>query len=303
MSALKEKQIAIIGTGEPATVYREVLADFPELALHAQIDSADALLLNGRVPHLAVICTPPARHLEEVRPLLHAGVDVLVECPLAATRADAEEITSIAERLGRTAMTADKFRVFEAVREARRLIDAGRIGRLVYVEATRAGKLDATSGWYGDPDSSGGGVWMGYGPDALDVVEMLAGPVEQIRMWKEHRQGGVSEDEVRVETDHGSGLVSRIELSWNREVPAPIARCVGERGEILVGWAQSVLSTERGRETFADGYDEREVRRALLGRFLRERRRSEPVEDRGGQALGWIEAAYRSLDSERWEIA
>ncbi len=145
---------------------------------------------------------------------------------------------------------------------------------------------------------------MAYGPDCLDVVEILAGPLQRIRMHSaKRRQRTPVEDEARVETDHGNGLVSRIELSWNQESPAPIARCVGEGGEILIGWAQSILTTDAGMEVFAGAYDRREVCSALLGSFLRQLRRSEPTEDRGAQTLGWIEAAYISHDSGRWEIA
>ncbi len=308
MPALREKRVAILGSGELADGFREALADFPELIPSAiggaSSRTAGALLRSGRVPHLVVLCTPPAGHLEEVRSLLHAGIDVLVEAPLAARQEDAEEITTIAERLGRIAMTAERFRVFDAVREAGSLIDAGRIGRLVYVEARRSCKLNASHDWRGNLPQSGGGVWMAYGPDCLDVVEILAGPLERIRMSSaKRRQGTRVEDEARVEADHGNGLISRIELSWNQEHPAPIARCVGEEGEILIGWAQSVVITDRGREVFAGGYEQREICRSLLARFLSQLRRSEPTEDRGGLTLGWIEAAYISHDSVRWEIA
>jgi predicted dehydrogenase len=321
MTALMEKRIAIIGSGDLAAAYRDALTDFPDLALDAVTDpnlcraqpaserrprllrAADDLL-RSTVPHLALICTPPARHLEEVSLLLRAGLDVLVESPLAGTRTDAEEITSLAERIGRVVMTAEKFRVFDAVLEARKRIDLGRVGRLVYVEVTRSSKLDVSRAQHGNPHAFGAGVWMAYGCDCLDLVEMLAGPLERIRMRRaEHLQGAGIEDEARVETDHGRGLMSRIDLSWNQEIPAPIARCVGERGEILIGWAQSVLRTETGKEIFAAGFDQREVCRTLLARFLRERRRPEPVEDRGGQTLAWIEAAHRSLRSRRWELA
>lgn len=308
MPALREKRVVILGSGELADGFREALADFPELAPSviggASGGTVDALLRSGRVPHLVVLCTSPAGHLEEVRSLLHAGIDVLVEAPLATTQEHAEEITTIAERLGRIAMTAERFRVFDAVREAGSLIDAGRIGRLVYVEAGRSCKLDASHDWRGNLPRSGGGVWMAYGPDCLDLVEILAGPLERIRMSSvKRRQGTPVEDEARVEADHGNGLISRIELSWNQEHPAPIARCVGEQGEILIGWAQSVVTTDRGREVFAGGYEQREVCGALLARFLSQLRRSEPTEDRGGLTLGWIEAAYISHDSARWEIA
>ncbi len=90
MSALREKRVAILGSGELADGFREALADFPELAPSliggASGGTVDALLRSGRVPHLVVLCTPPAGHLEEVRSLLRAGIDVLVEAPLATTQ-------------------------------------------------------------------------------------------------------------------------------------------------------------------------------------------------------------------------
>jgi predicted dehydrogenase len=176
MTALMEKRIAIIGSGNLAAAYRDALTDFPDLALDAVTDpnlcraqpaseqrprllrAADDLL-RSTVPHLALICTPPARHLEEVSLLLRAGLDVLVESPLAGTRTDAEEITSLAERIGRVVMTAEKFRVFDAVLEARKRIDLGRVGRLVYVEVTRSSKLDVSRAQHGNPHAARACGW------------------------------------------------------------------------------------------------------------------------------------------------
>jgi len=321
MGALAVRRVAIIGQGHIAAAYRDVLAVFPELVLVGVTDpklcsthpmssqlprlvrGTEDLLESDSAPDIALICTPPAGHLEEVSPLLRAGIDVLIECPLALTQHEAEEITSLAERLGRVAMTAERFRVFNAVIEAKRLIDQGRIGRLAHVEATCSYKLEPSQSWAGNVNSPGG-VWLAEGSDCLDVVEMLAGPVEKIRMLQtDYQQGADVEDEVRVETEHGGGLVSHMHLSWNHETTAPIARCAGETGEILVGWAQSVLRTEEREQVIAGGFDRHDVCRSLLTRFLRERQRLEPTEDRGGQTLGWIEAAYRSLHNSHWERA
>ena len=77
---------------------------------------------------------------------------------------------------------------------------------------------------------------------------------------------------------------------------------MGEGGEILIGWAQSVLQRQGEETIFATGFDRRTISSTLLENFLCERRCSEPTEDHGGQTLAWLEAAHRSLETQRWEL-
>jgi predicted dehydrogenase len=317
--AVSEKRLAIIGLGRIAAAYREVLPELPEVHVCAAVEphperaaaarragipvfaTLAEMLDAGTRPDVAIVCTPPASHLEVAEPLLHAGADLLVEKPLAPIPADALRIHEAAARLGRTVVTAAKYRVTASLHEARRLLDGGRVGRLTGIENTFSGKLDPNAGWHGDPAISGGGVWMDNGPHSLDVVETLAGPVLRIRMLEEKReQRAAVEDEVVVETEHAGGRAARILLSWNRQLPAPIARCIGSEGEILVGWAQTVVRDASGEEVVAGGYDKRQAFRALIDDFLRRRRKAE-ADDHGARAVAWIHAAYRSLHSGRQE--
>jgi hypothetical protein len=121
---------------------------------------------------------------------------------------------------------------------------------------------------------------MDNGPHSLDVVETIAGPVLRIRMLEEKReQRAAVEDEVVVETEHAGGVRARLLLSWNRQIPAPIARCIGTDGEILVGWAQTVVRDANGEEVVAGGYDKRQAFKSLVEDFLRRRRKSESEDD------------------------
>ena len=301
MSALKEKRVAVIGQGDPAAAFREVVAEIDELVLTAAT-TAKAALRGRRVPDLALLCTPVRQHAVELDGLLRAGVDVLVNGPLALSLDEATHATELAERLARTLVTASPLRAFNAVLEAQRLIEAGRIGRLASVEVTLSRKLappfDCTA------ERPGAGVWVSSGCDAIDLVETLAGPLTRMRMLESRRRQKASvEDEVLIHAEHVEGVISRLFLTWNEETPEPVARCRGTGGEIAIGWAQSVLRVLGGeRQIFATGYDRHEVCRELLERFLRERRLGNG-EGQGEQALGWIEAGYRSLDSRHWEIA
>ena len=314
MSALTYKRVVLVGGLDETRTYRELLPEFPELQLQAVVGagessalpgaprvytSVDELLRRGCVPHLAVICSATWDHAGHASALLRAGVDVLVEPPLAEDPLEADGVAELAERSGRVAVTAAPFRALPALREARNLIERDRIGRLCAVHCDlshkRAILLDAPTD----------GIWRQEGPHALDVVETLAGPALRIRMLaaSPSQSGGV-DDEVVVEVEHEGGLVSRICLTWREQRSAPIARCIGARGELEIGRAQTILRTEKGDETLSDGlYSETEAYRELLRDFLVSCRAVERRVDHGAQSVAWLHAACRSMEAGgTWEL-
>jgi predicted dehydrogenase len=319
MPAVLEKSLALVGAGCAARDWLDVLPEFPEISLVAVVDpdaerlrgvrargfaSVLGMLDAGLVPRVAVLCTPPSLHLELIEPLLCAGVDVLVEPPLATTPADADRIAELAERADRCAVTATRLRTATAVAAARARIAGGSIGRLCAVEISLGAKRDARDGWRGDPALSGGGAWMELGPDALDAVESFAGPVRRIRVLEAASvQNADVEDEIRVETEHDGGVLGILRVSWNDQPARPIARCIGDRGEITLGSAQTVLRRDDGREeVLAGALDTTSGLATVLNDFLRECRGRERRVDSGAQTLAWIHAAYRSITTRRGEL-
>ncbi|MFI5314859.1 MAG: Gfo/Idh/MocA family protein [Myxococcota bacterium] len=323
MSAVSEKSLLIVGHGAVAREWLDAIAELPELALAAGVDpdasrraaleargvrafaDVGAYLAAAGAPDVAVLCTPPALRLETAEPLLRAGVDLLIEPPLATVPDDADRIAELAERTDRVALTISRFRADAALELASQRIAAGEIGRLCAVEISLAQKRDARADWRGDPALSGGGVWLELGGDALEIAERIAGPLRRIRMLESaSAQGAEVEDRVRVETDHGAGLNASLALSWNETALQPIARCIGDRGEISVGWAQSSLTREDGsRWPLAGAHDPHAARLAVLREFLRERSSRERRVDSGAQSLAWLHAAYRSATTGRFELA
>ena len=257
MSALTYKRVVLVGGLDETRIYRELLPEFPELQLQAVVGagessallgaprvytSVDELLRRGCVPHLAVICSATWDHAGHASALLRAGVDVLVEPPLAEDPLEADGVAELAERSGRVAVTAAPFRALPALR-----------------------------------------------------IRMLAASPSQ--------SGGV-DDEVVVEVEHEGGLVSRICLTWREQRSAPIARCIGARGELEIGRAQTILRTEKGDETLSDGlYSETEAYRELLRDFLVSCRAVERRVDHGAQSVAWLHAACRSIEAGgTWEL-
>jgi len=84
-----------------------------------------------------VIATPIQTHFQLVKEALLAGKHVLVEKPLACSPADAAELVDLAWRCERVLMVGDVFLYNPAVRELRRLVQQGELGRIYYADAAR----------------------------------------------------------------------------------------------------------------------------------------------------------------------
>lgn len=84
-----------------------------------------------------VIATPIQTHFQLVREALLVGRHVLVEKPLAHTPAGAAELVGLASRRQRVLMVGHTFLYNAAVRELRRLVNEGELGRIYYADAAR----------------------------------------------------------------------------------------------------------------------------------------------------------------------
>ena len=71
----------------------------------------------------ASLCVPTVHHAACARKLMAAGVDLLVEKPLAASLEEADEIAGLARRLGRVVQVGHLERFNPAVRAVRDLLN------------------------------------------------------------------------------------------------------------------------------------------------------------------------------------
>ena len=85
-----------------------------------------------------VIATPVSGHYSLAKAALRAGKHVLVEKPLAASSIEAMDIAETADRLNLAAMVGHTFQHNPAVNVVRELICNGELGRIYYINATRA---------------------------------------------------------------------------------------------------------------------------------------------------------------------
>jgi predicted dehydrogenase len=121
---------------------------------------------------------PHYLHFPVALEAIRAGKHVLVEKPMTISVADGQQMVDAAAAAG-VALGVSHNQVFYAAHaEAKRLIDAGAIGRLVLIRL-RLGPLFGD--WRDSPDLAGGGLLADAGVHRLYLALHLFGPVREVR--------------------------------------------------------------------------------------------------------------------------
>ncbi|MFC4565725.1 Gfo/Idh/MocA family protein [Nocardiopsis mangrovi] len=124
----------VVAVAEPRARYREPLADahgVPEEARFADWREAAA---QPRLADAALVCTLDDAHLEPALALADRGYHLLVEKPLAQTRADCEAIVAAARRNDVLLGVCHVLRYAPYTRVLKDIVDSGRIGSIVSVD-------------------------------------------------------------------------------------------------------------------------------------------------------------------------
>ena len=102
-----------------------------------QIVSDYRRLLADPALDAIVIATPTHTHAAITREALQADKHVLVEKPIAATLAEACELTALAHSVGRVLMVGHVFLFNQGIIKLRELLAHGELGRIHYLDAVR----------------------------------------------------------------------------------------------------------------------------------------------------------------------
>jgi predicted dehydrogenase len=190
-------------------------------SLHGYPDAA-TMFEKGDLDLVSVVA-PTSHHLPVVLAALEAGLHVLVEKPIAATRDEAERMIAAAAETGRILTVGHIERFNPAVRELRRRLAAGELGRVFEINATRLGPFPARI--------RDVGVVVDLAPHDLDVMRYLLGS-DPVRLY--------AETEQRIHTDHedlfvgimkfANGAVGVLDINWLTPTKKRTLSVTGERG-------------------------------------------------------------------------
>ncbi len=129
-------------------------------------------------------CGPDPLHPEPCIAALENGKHVICEKPLAVSAGDARQMRDAAIKASGKAMCVFNYRFFPAVRLARDLIAAGKLGKLYHMRVNymqMAGhdpSLPPEQVWYSSWPYSG--VLQGIGSHAIDQCRFLVGEVKSV---------------------------------------------------------------------------------------------------------------------------
>lgn len=196
------------------------------------------------------ICLPHHLHAPAILDALAAGKSVLCEKPMCMTLAEADSILSAVRASGKTYMSAHNQLFMPCVREARKRLDDGLLGRVMYVRSVdcfRANGEGFRGTWRSKLATQGGGelIDTGYHPTyrmlhlggqggggqggAIGRVTAVRGTMARFAMPIE----GEDSAAVQVRFDHGA--IGEILTSWAMNVPAGMwqIHVVGEKGQLF----------------------------------------------------------------------
>ena len=129
--------VALVAIGDPSPAAQKIGAErsIPVFA------DADKMLSAGGIDAV-IIATPTERHHQDVMAALRHKVTVLVEKPITATLAEAQEITKFAAQQNCHVLVGHQRRYYPCAAEARTIIQSGQIGTLLGVTGQWTTKKD-----------------------------------------------------------------------------------------------------------------------------------------------------------------
>ncbi len=129
-----------------------------------------------------VLATPHSLHTEQIIACAKAGKAVFCEKPLALKKADAMRSVEACKQAGVLLGIGTNKRFWPCMRELRRVVDSGVLGRLLHVEGHYSNENTGRhfSSWRTNPDEAPAAGLTGSGIHVLDALVSYAGPARRV---------------------------------------------------------------------------------------------------------------------------
>lgn len=210
-------KLALVGAGAIGRRHAEHIAAEPHAVLHAIVDPSPAArdlaatyaaayydsisaMLAATRPDGMVVATPNQLHLSHGLEAVAAGIPVLVEKPIADSVDAGRQLVEAAEKAGVPLLVGHHRRHNPLIRQAKSVIEAGRLGRIVSVHGFF---------WLMKPDDYFETPWRrqpGAGPvlmnmiHDIDLLRYLCGEIVEVAAYQSRaiRQHPIDEATVVI---------------------------------------------------------------------------------------------------------
>ncbi len=169
-----------------------------------------------------VVATPPSAHAEIALQALRHGRHALVEKPLATTIDDAQEMVDSAAANGVHLMVGHTFEYNAAVWKLKEIIDAGELGRILYIDAARLS--------LGKYQRDCNVIWD-LAPHDISIASFLLGEVPRTAwVWAKRHVGHRHADVAYLRLDFERAATHAfVHVSWLDPCKVRRVTVVGER--------------------------------------------------------------------------
>ncbi len=208
------------------------------------------------------ICLPHHLHGPAIIDAAGAGKHILCEKPMCISLDEADAIAAAVTKAGVTYMSAHNQLFMPVVREAKRMIDAGELGRVIHIRSQDcfvATRSRGDWGWRADFATQGGGelIDTGYHP-SYRLIHLAGSKVSAVRgTYGRFRQDIDGEDTASVQVRFENGIIGEVFTSWAMNNPwgTHQIHVVGEKGQLFGSenelYFLPINYTEPAKRTFA----------------------------------------------------
>lgn len=246
---------AVVGAGSMGRNHVRVLGELDGVELVAVIDADPANLsaaLRGRTdvegfadvadlldrrhrPDLAVVATPTRTHAAVGAQLLAAGVHCLIEKPLAVTRAEGEQLVTLAGDLGLQLVVGHVERFNPAIQQLHTRLDRGEGGAVHLLTARRTGPFPARI--------QDVGVITDLATHDVDVMHLLTGSsVVRLHAESSRRVARSHEDLFAGTLRFADGQIGLLDVNWLTPFKTRELTVVCERGAYVANYLTQELT-------------------------------------------------------------
>lgn len=231
-------RVAVIGTGAISPAHIEgylqfkdrcrivALCDlYPEKAqakaekygLHVKVVQDYKELLHEGID-LVSICTPPYVHAPIAIDFLHAGVNVIVEKPMAASLKECDDINKAVRQTGKVQSVIAQNRFRNPVMKLKSVLDSGMAGRILHAQVDSfwwRGHCYYDLWWRGTWEKEGGGCTLNHAVHHIDALLWMMGrPLElQAYMANTAHDNAEIEDLSIAMLRFGNGVLGQVTSS------------------------------------------------------------------------------------------
>jgi myo-inositol 2-dehydrogenase / D-chiro-inositol 1-dehydrogenase len=261
------------------------------------------------------ICLPPQPHLAAAEAAARAGVHVLMEKPIARTVEEADRMIAACGSAGVYLMTGFTHHFYPEMREARRLVQSGAIGKPLSVLDAMSITYSFVLPWYRDRDISGGGVFMCNAVHGFDRASWVLGQnISAVAALVEPTTGSRGEDYGSALARFDGGAQGTFFQHWG---PYRTVMCemqvYGDEGMLHVRSWDSIEVLAGDRRTVErfyypdSGFSDRTMRGMVaelteMVEAVSQGRQPEPGGEAGRTSVALVHAVYQAAERGSWII-